>query len=94
MSIAENGDAIPCSYIDVYRFGNVKTQSLQSIWDRMQESEFFTKTRDKNNLKGKCSLCEYKGICGGCRTSALFLTGDIFGSDPQCAYIPRVLRES
>lgn len=94
MSIAENGDAIPCSYIDVYRFGNVKTQSLQSIWDRMQESEFFTQTRDKNNLKGKCSLCEYKGICGGCRTSALFLTGDIFGSDPQCAYIPRVLRES
>jgi radical SAM protein with 4Fe4S-binding SPASM domain len=93
MSIAENGDAIPCSYNDVYRFGNIKTQSLQSIWNQMQNSEFFTKIRDKSNLKGKCGLCEYKDICGGCRTSALFLTGDILCSDPQCAYIPKVLRE-
>ena len=93
MSIAENGDAIPCSYNDVYRFGNIKTQSLQSIWDGMQSSEFFAKVRDKANLKGKCSVCEYKDICGGCRTSALFFTGDILGPDPQCAYIPKVLRE-
>ena len=93
MSIAENGDAIPCSYNDVYRFGNVKTQPLRSIWDGMQDSEFFTKVRDKANLKGKCGVCEYKDICGGCRTSALFFTGDILGADPQCAYIPRALRE-
>jgi radical SAM protein with 4Fe4S-binding SPASM domain len=93
MSIAENGDAIPCSYNDVYRFGNVKTRSVKRIWDEMQSSEFFATIRDKNNLKGKCGVCEYKDICGGCRTSALFLTGDILGSDPQCAYIPKVLRE-
>ena len=94
MSIAENGDAIPCSYNDAYRFGNVKTQSLQSIWNAMQNGEFFTKVRDKANLKGKCGVCEYKDICGGCRTSALYLTGDILGPDPQCAYIPKVLREN
>jgi radical SAM protein with 4Fe4S-binding SPASM domain len=93
MSIAENGDAIPCSYNDVYRFGNVKTQSLQSIWDSMQNSEFFAKVRDKSNLKGKCGVCEFRDICGGCRTSAFFFTGDILESDPQCAYIPKVLRE-
>ncbi len=93
MSIAENGDAIPCSYNDVYRFGNIKTQSLQSIWEGMQKNEFFAKVRDKNNLKGKCGVCEYREICGGCRTSALFYTGDILGPDPQCAYIPKVLRE-
>ena len=93
MSIAENGDAIPCSYNDAYRFGNVKTQSLQSIWDNMQSSEFFSKVRDKANLKGKCGVCEYKDICGGCRTAALYFTGDILGPDPQCAYIPKVLRE-
>jgi AdoMet-dependent heme synthase len=93
MSIAENGDAIPCSYNDVYRFGNIKTQSLQQIWDEMQSSEFFAKVRDKANLKGKCGVCEYKDICGGCRTSALFFTGDLLESDPQCAYIPKILRE-
>jgi radical SAM protein with 4Fe4S-binding SPASM domain len=92
MSIAENGDAIPCSYNDVYRFGNVKTQSLQSIWDGMQSSEFFAKVRDKANLKGKCGVCEYTDICGGCRSAALFLTGDIFGSDPRRAYVPEARR--
>jgi AdoMet-dependent heme synthase len=93
MSIAENGDAIPCSYNDAYRFGNIKTQSLKSIWERMQNDKFFIKVRDKANLKGKCGICEYKEICGGCRTSALFFTGDILGPDPKCAYIPKAVRE-
>ena len=93
MSVAENGDIIPCSFNDVYRLGNVKTKSLQSIWNDMQASEFFSKIRDKNNIKGKCGVCEYREICGGCRTAAEFFTGDIFGSDPKCAYIPKVLRE-
>lgn len=93
MSVAENGDVIPCSFNDVYRLGNVKTKSLKRIWTEMQSSEFFQRIRNKNNLKGKCGLCEYREICGGCRTSAYFYTGDIFGSDPQCAYVPKILRE-
>jgi radical SAM protein with 4Fe4S-binding SPASM domain len=92
MSIAENGDAIPCSFNDVYRFGNVKDKSLKAIWDDLQTSEFFAKVRDKKNIKGKCGVCEYKGICGGCRTSALYFTGDILESDPRCAYVPKALR--
>lgn len=93
MSIAENGDAIPCSFNDVYRFGNVKEKPIKTIWDELQTSEFFSKVRDKSNLKGKCGVCEYREICGGCRTAAEFYTGDVFGSDPRCAYVPRVLRE-
>ena len=93
MSIAENGDAIPCSFNDLYRFGNVKEKSIKTIWDELQASEFFAKVRDKSNLKGKCGVCEYQEICGGCRTAAEFYTGDVFGSDPRCAYIPKVLRE-
>ena len=92
MSVAENGDAIPCSFNDVYRFGNVKDKSLKAIWGDLQASEFFAKVRDKNNIKGKCGVCEYKEICGGCRTAALFYTGDILESDPSCAYVPKALR--
>jgi radical SAM protein with 4Fe4S-binding SPASM domain len=92
MSVAENGDVIPCSYNDAYRLGNIKDKSLKQIWAEMQSSEFFNKAKDKNNLKGKCGVCEYREICGGCRSSALFYTGDILGSDPRCAYIPKVLR--
>lgn len=93
MSIAENGDAIPCSYNDAYRIGNVKDKPIRQIWDEMQKSEFFNKVKDKNNIKGKCGVCEYKALCGGCRSAALFYTGDILGSDPRCAYIPQALRK-
>jgi radical SAM protein with 4Fe4S-binding SPASM domain len=93
MSIAENGDAIPCSYNDVHRFGNTQKQSMQEIWDTLQNSEDFQKAIDKNLLKGKCGVCEFKDICGGCRTSAYFYTGDLLGPDLQCAYIPKALRE-
>ena len=92
-SIAENGDAMPCSYNDIYRIGNVKEKSLKEIWADMQNSEFFSKVRDKSNIKGKCGICEYRNICGGCRTTALFYTGDILGSDPRCAYIPKALKK-
>ena len=92
-SVAENGDAIPCSYNDVYRLGNIKEKSLKQIWADMQGSEFFAKVKDKANLKGKCGVCEYRDICGGCRSAALFYTGDILGSDLRCAYVPNALRK-
>ena len=93
MSIAENGDVIPCSYNDTHRFGNVLTRDLKEIWNEMQTSEFLSGIRDKNSLKGKCSVCEYKELCGGCRTAAEFFTGDVLGSDLRCAYIPKSMRE-
>jgi AdoMet-dependent heme synthase len=93
MSVAENGDVIPCSYNDAYRLGNIKGKTLKEIWAEMQNSKFFNKVKDKNNIKGKCGVCEYKELCGGCRSSALFYTGDILGSDPRCAYVPKSLRK-
>ncbi len=93
MSIAENGDAIPCSYNDAYRFGNIKRKSLGKIWDYLSNNDFFAKARDKARIKGKCGVCEYKEVCGGCRTAALYYTEDLMESDPRCAYVPKVLRE-
>ncbi|MCW3999211.1 MAG: radical SAM protein [Candidatus Bathyarchaeota archaeon] len=93
MSIAENGDVIPCSYNDVYHIGNIKNRPIKQIWQDLQDSAFFNKVQDKNNLKGKCGVCEYNDICGGCRSAALFYTGDIFGSDPRCGYVPQSLRK-
>ncbi|MGE5556687.1 MAG: radical SAM protein [Methanocella sp.] len=93
MSIAENGDAIPCSYNDAYRIGNIRNKPIDEIWKDMQNSDFFNKVKDKRNLKGKCGVCEYRDVCGGCRSAALFYTGDILGPDPRCAYIPLALRE-
>jgi len=93
MSIAENGDAIPCSYNDAYRVGNIKNKSIKQIWVEMQNSQFFNQVKDKANIKGKCGVCEYKALCGGCRSAALYYTGDILGSDPRCGYTPKALKK-
>lgn len=38
-----------------------------------------------------CSSCEYRHICkGGCRSQALFYTGDIYGPVSHCADLKRV----
>jgi len=93
ISVIENGDVIPCSFNDRIRLGNVQDKPLKQIWDELQTSEFTLKLRDRSNLKGKCGVCEYREICGGCRTRAEMYTGDIFASDPACGYVPKVLRE-
>jgi len=94
ISVTENGDYRSCGFHEGYRIGNVRNKSLKEAWDELQHSEFHLKLRDKSNLKGKCGVCEYREICGGCRTRAEYYTGDIFESDPACAYIPKVLRET
>ncbi len=93
MSVIENGDIIPCSFNDRIRLGNVQNKGLKQIWTELQSSELTVKLKDRSNLKGKCGVCEFREICGGCRTRAELYTGDIFGSDPACAYVPKLLRE-
>jgi radical SAM protein with 4Fe4S-binding SPASM domain len=93
LSITENGDYRPCGFNENYRLGNVKYKGLKATWDELQQSRLHLKLRDKSNIKGKCGVCEYREICGGCRTRAEYYTGDLFESDPACAYIPKVLRE-
>jgi radical SAM protein with 4Fe4S-binding SPASM domain len=93
ISVTENGDYRSCVFNENYRLGNVTYKGLKSTWDELQRSELHLKLRDKSNIKGKCGVCEYREICGGCRTRAEYYTGDLFESDPACAYIPKVLRE-
>ena len=93
MGLLENGDIRPCGFNEGYRMGNIRDKSMKEIWTDMQTSEFTQKLRDRSNLKGKCGVCEYREICGGCRTRAEIYTGDLFASDPACAYVPKILRE-
>jgi radical SAM protein with 4Fe4S-binding SPASM domain len=93
ISVTENGDYRSCGFHEGYRLGNIKDKGLRETWDELQQSEFHLKLRDKSNLKGRCGVCEYREICGGCRTRAEYYTGDLFETDPACAYIPKVLRE-
>lgn len=94
ISVTENGDFRSCGFNEGYRLGNMKNKTVKQCWEELQSSDLHLKLRDRSKLKGKCGVCEYREICGGCRTRAEFYTGDIFASDPACAYVPEVLREN
>ncbi len=68
--IYPTGDVTPCPYIPI-KVGNVRKESFQEIWFK---SDVLNKLRDFKNLKGKCGICEYLEICGGCRARAYGLT--------------------
>ncbi|MGV8122951.1 MAG: radical SAM protein [Candidatus Xenobiia bacterium LiM19] len=83
--ISHVGDVQPCGYFDV-KAGNVKEKPLGEIWE---SSRLFRELRDFNLLKGKCGICEYKEICGGCRARAYEATGDYLAEEPYCVYRPK-----
>jgi radical SAM protein with 4Fe4S-binding SPASM domain len=65
--------------------GNVRYQPLSTVH---RYGELFAAVRDEVNLKGKCGRCEFKTVCGGSRARAFAVSGDLFASDPLCAYQP------
>jgi AdoMet-dependent heme synthase len=82
--ISHIGDVYPSGFLPL-KAGNVKSQRLSEIY---RSSELFMQLRDSNNLKGKCGRCEFRDLCGGSRARAWAITGDVFASDPLCAYEP------
>jgi radical SAM protein with 4Fe4S-binding SPASM domain len=67
-----NGDVTPCPYLPI-KLGNIREKSFSEIW---HSSEVFKNLRDPNTLKGKCGVCNYRGLCGGCRARAYGLSSD------------------
>ena len=64
--IYPSGEVTPCPYMQV-SLGNIRERSFKDIWFN---SEVFKALRDFDQLKGKCGLCEYRDVCGGCRARA------------------------
>lgn len=85
--VSYKGDVFPCGYFPVSA-GNICNSSLKEIWG---SSELFYKLRDASALKGKCGICEYSKICGGCRARAYAETGDYLSEEPYCTYLPSKL---
>lgn len=83
--ISHVGRVQGCGYLDV-EAGNVKTASFADIW---AGSPLFRELRDLSCIKGKCGVCEFKRICGGCRARAYESTGDYLAAEPYCVYQPK-----
>jgi radical SAM protein with 4Fe4S-binding SPASM domain len=82
--VSHLGNVYPCDHLPLSA-GNVREREFEDIWSN---SDIFKALRDFNQLKGKCGVCEYKNICGGCRARAYFHYGDYLEEDPACIYAP------
>jgi pyrroloquinoline quinone biosynthesis protein E len=89
MTVAPNGDVLPCpaaAAIRDLRFDNVQKRSLTEIW---RSSESFERYRGTEWMPEPCRSCERREIdWGGCRCQAFLLAGDAGLTDPVCSLSP------
>lgn len=82
--VSHVGQVQPCGYLELSA-GNIREQPFSVIW---RDSQLFKELRDPDLLKGKCGLCEYRRVCGGCRARAYEVSGDHLAEEPLCLYQP------
>jgi len=83
--IDPKGEVTPCPYMNLSA-GNIRETTFWDIWDN---AILFKSMRNKDLLLGRCSECEYKLLCGGCRARSLTQSGNLMAEDPNCNYIPQ-----
>jgi len=87
VGIEANGNVKGCLSLQSSCFveGNVRQQSLSSIWNR-PEAFRYTRGFTPSNLSGFCKGCEFGEICrGGCTFMAFGATGSPH-NNPFCLY--------
>ncbi len=82
--VSHRGRVQGCGYL-AGEAGNIRKKSFNQIWS---DSPLFVELRDLSNIKGKCGICQYKKVCGGCRARAYEVSGDYLESEPYCFYQP------
>ncbi|MDP6685972.1 MAG: radical SAM protein [Candidatus Omnitrophota bacterium] len=82
--VSHEGEVFGCGYLPIST-GSVKEKDFKDIWFN---SLLFCKMRDASKLEGKCGVCEFKNVCGGCRARAYATEGNYLGEDPECIYHP------
>ena len=86
--VSHKGEVFGCGYLPVPA-GSLRVQDFKTIWF---ESKLFNTLRDDSRLEGRCGVCEFKKICGGCRARAYAATGNYLEEEPDCVYQPLTVR--
>ena len=81
--ITPEGEVTACPYMPVAA-GSLRHRRFGEIW---READVFRDLRDPR-LGGRCGVCEFSKICGGCRCRAYATHGDYLAEDPACGYQP------
>jgi AdoMet-dependent heme synthase len=82
--VSHRGEVYPSGFLPLSG-GNIREESLAEIY---RHSPLFVALRDSEQLEGKCSICEFREVCGGSRGRAFAVTGNPFAQDPCCTYVP------
>jgi len=85
--ISHVGQVQPCGYLEL-DCGNIRTTPFPEIW---RASKQFLQFRDQKQYEGKCGVCEYHKVCGGCRARAHSMDNNYMGEEPLCTYVPKLL---
>ncbi|OBQ56317.1 radical SAM protein [Halodesulfovibrio spirochaetisodalis] len=83
--ISHTGQVQPCGYLEL-DCGQIKQTPFPEIW---RKSEHFRQFRTKEEYDGKCGVCEYHNVCGGCRARGYSMKGSHMAEEPLCSYTPR-----
>jgi len=87
--ISHSGQIQPCGYLEL-DCGNVRKEGLSVAW---RKSKIFHDLRNPSAYEGKCGMCEYKAVCGGCRARAHAKTDNYLAEEPCCVYVPMPKRD-
>jgi len=82
--VTPNGNVTPCPFMD-NSAGSVKEKSFAEIWN---DAPVLNALRAPK-LEGRCGVCEFQRLCGGCRARPLAASGNMMGEDSLCSYQPR-----
>lgn len=83
--VSHVGEVFPSGFLPASA-GNIRNQPLAQVY---RDSPLFQALRNSEMLEGKCGACEFKHICGGSRARSYALTGNPFGEEPCCSYVPK-----
>ena len=82
--ISHRGIVQPCGFLDL-PCGNLRESTFKEIYEK---SEIFLNLRKVDDYNGKCGVCEFRFVCGGCRARAYAHSGDYLDEEPFCVYNP------
>lgn len=87
--VSHKGEVFPCGYLPV-ECGQIRQKPFSEIWE---SSPVFQDLRDADLLLGKCGICHFRNVCGGCRARAFYETGNYLDPEPYCIYDPETAQK-
>jgi len=81
--VTPEGGLTPCPYIEE-SVGSLRKERLADLW---RSSPLFASLRTPR-LQGRCGVCEFSQVCGGCRARPASRDGAVMGEDFLCTYQP------